>query len=63
MADRSFLDWPFLDDGHRTLAAALEGVCVGAGAIVAMASDMRIAHRNTKTAFLFTRVGLAGCDM
>src|SRR3954469_13167399 len=47
----------------QPIVAALEGVCVGAGAIVAMASDLRIAHPNTKTAFLFTRVGLAGCDM
>ncbi len=47
----------------QPIVAALEGVCVGAGAIVAMASDMRIAHPSTKTAFLFTRVGLAGCDM
>ena len=47
----------------QSIVAALEGVCVGAGAIVAMASDIRIAHPATKTAFLFTRVGLAGCDM
>jgi enoyl-CoA hydratase/carnithine racemase len=47
----------------QPIVAALDGVCVGAGAIVAMASDLRIAHPNTKTAFLFTRVGLAGCDM
>jgi len=47
----------------QPIVAALEGVCVGAGAIVAMASDIRIAHPGTKTAFLFTRVGLAGCDM
>jgi enoyl-CoA hydratase/carnithine racemase len=47
----------------QPIVAALEGVCVGAGAIVAMASDMRFAHPATKTAFLFTRVGLAGCDM
>ena len=47
----------------QPIVAALDGVCVGAGAIVAMASDMRIAAPNTKTAFLFTRVGLAGCDM
>ena len=42
---------------------AVEGVCAGAGAIVAMASDIRYASANAKTAFLFTRVGLAGCDM
>lgn len=47
----------------QPIIAALDGVCVGAGAIMAMASDMRIATAATKTAFLFTRVGLAGCDM
>jgi enoyl-CoA hydratase/carnithine racemase len=47
----------------QPIIAALDGVCVGAGAILAMASDIRIATPNTKTAFLFTRVGLAGCDM
>jgi enoyl-CoA hydratase/carnithine racemase len=47
----------------QPIVAALDGVCVGAGAIVAMASDMRLAAPETKTAFLFTRVGLAGCDM
>ncbi len=38
-------------------------MCVGAGAIIAMASDIRYASPQAKTAFLFTRVGLAGCDM
>ena len=47
----------------QPIVAALDGVCVGAGAILAMASDMRLATPATKTAFLFTRVGLAGCDM
>ena len=47
----------------QPVIAAIDGVCVGAGAIMAMASDMRIATPRTKTAFLFTRVGLAGCDM
>jgi enoyl-CoA hydratase/carnithine racemase len=47
----------------QPIVAALDGVCVGAGAIMAMASDMRVATPETKTAFLFTRVGLAGCDM
>jgi enoyl-CoA hydratase/carnithine racemase len=47
----------------QPIVAALDGICVGAGAILAMASDMRIATPATKTAFLFTRVGLAGCDM
>ncbi len=45
------------------IVAAVDGVCVGAGAIVAMASDLRVATPEAKTAFLFTRVGLAGCDM
>ena len=47
----------------QPIVAALDGVCAGAGAILAMASDIRIATPGTKTAFLFTRVGLAGCDM
>ncbi len=47
----------------QPIIAALDGVCMGAGAILAMASDLRIATPATKTAFLFTRVGLAGCDM
>ena len=47
----------------QPIVAALDGVCVGAGAIIAMASDLRLATPSTKTAFLFTRVGLAGCDM
>ncbi|HET9429170.1 MAG TPA: enoyl-CoA hydratase family protein [Allosphingosinicella sp.] len=47
----------------QPVIAALDGVCVGAGAILAMASDIRLATPETKTAFLFTRVGLAGCDM
>ena len=47
----------------QPIVAALDGVCVGAGAIVAMASDIRLATPNCRTAFLFTRVGLAGCDM
>lgn len=47
----------------QPIIAALDGICVGAGAIMAMASDIRIATPATKTAFLFTRVGLAGCDM
>jgi len=47
----------------QPVIAALDGICMGAGAIMAMASDMRIATPVTKTAFLFTRVGLAGCDM
>ena len=47
----------------QPVIAAIDGICAGAGAIVAMASDMRIATPKAKTAFLFTRVGLAGCDM
>lgn len=47
----------------QPIIAAVEGVCAGAGAILAMASDLRLAARETRTAFLFTRVGLAGADM
>lgn len=47
----------------QPIIAAIDGICVGAGAIMAMASDMRIATPAAKTAFLFTRVGLAGADM
>ncbi len=45
------------------IIAATEGICVGAGAMVSLASDIRFASPDCKTAFLFTRVGLAGCDM
>jgi enoyl-CoA hydratase/carnithine racemase len=47
----------------KPVIASVDGICVGAGAIIAMASDLRIATPEAKTAFLFTRVGLAGCDM
>jgi enoyl-CoA hydratase/carnithine racemase len=47
----------------KPIIAAVDGVCVGAGAIIAMASDLRLATPGAKCAFLFTRVGLAGCDM
>jgi enoyl-CoA hydratase/carnithine racemase len=47
----------------QPLIAAIDGVCAGAGAILAMASDFRIGTPRARTAFLFTRVGLAGCDM
>ncbi|MBM3478814.1 MAG: enoyl-CoA hydratase family protein [Alphaproteobacteria bacterium] len=47
----------------QPIVAAIDGVCAGAGAILAMASDIRIGTARSKTAFLFNRVGLAGCDM
>lgn len=47
----------------KPVIAAVDGIAVGAGAIMAMASDLRIATPDAKCAFLFTRVGLAGCDM
>lgn len=47
----------------QPVIAAVDGVCAGAGAILAMAADMRYAAPAAKTAFLFVRVGLAGCDM
>ncbi len=47
----------------QPIVAAVEGVCAGAGAILAMAADLRYATAASRTAFLFTRVGLAGCDM
>jgi enoyl-CoA hydratase/carnithine racemase len=47
----------------QPVIAAVDGVCAGAGAILAMASDLRIGTPAARTAFLFTRVGLAGCDM
>lgn len=47
----------------QPIIAAIDGICVGAGAIVSMASDFRYATPNCKTAFLFVKVGLAGCDM
>jgi enoyl-CoA hydratase/carnithine racemase len=47
----------------QPIVAAVDGVCAGAGAILAMASDFRLGTARAKTAFLFTRVGLAGCDM
>jgi enoyl-CoA hydratase/carnithine racemase len=47
----------------QPVIAAIDGVCAGAGAMLALASDFRIATPQAKTAFLFTRVGLAGCDM
>lgn len=47
----------------QPIVAAVDGVCAGAGAILAMACDFRLGTTRAKTAFLFTRVGLAGCDM
>ena len=47
----------------QVIVAAIEGICAGAGAILAMASDLRIGTAASKVAFLFTRVGLAGADM
>lgn len=47
----------------QPIISAIDGICVGAGAILAMSSDFRYATEKTKTGFLFTKVGLAGCDM
>jgi enoyl-CoA hydratase/carnithine racemase len=47
----------------QPIVASVEGVCAGAGAIMAMASDLRLAAPSARTAFLFTRVGLSGADM
>lgn len=47
----------------QPIISAVEGICAGAGAIIAMASDMRLAAAGAKVAFLFNKVGLAGCDM
>ncbi len=47
----------------QPVIAAIDGICAGAGACVAMAADLRFGTARSKVAFLFTRVGLAGCDM
>jgi len=47
----------------QPIVAAVDGVCAGAGAAIALASDFRLGTGRARTAFLFTRVGLAGCDM
>jgi enoyl-CoA hydratase/carnithine racemase len=47
----------------QIIVAAIDGICAGAGAMLALASDLRLATPQAKTAFLFTRVGLAGADM
>jgi enoyl-CoA hydratase/carnithine racemase len=48
---------------RQVVIAAVDGVCVGAGAMIATAADLRLGSAASKVAFLFTRVGLAGCDM
>ena len=48
---------------QKPIISIIDGICVGAGAAIAMASDMRFSTPYSKTAFLFPRVGLAGCDM
>ena len=47
----------------QPIVAAIDGICAGAGAIIATASDLRVGTTRSKVAFLFTRAGLAGCDM
>lgn len=47
----------------QTVIVAIDGICAGAGACIAMAADLRFGTADSKVAFLFTRVGLAGCDM
>ncbi len=47
----------------QPIVAAVDGACAGAGAILAMASDLRFGTERSRVAFLFVRVGLAGCDM
>lgn len=47
----------------QPIVAAIDGICVGAGAMIALHADLRLGSPQAKTAFLFTRVGLAGCDM
>lgn len=47
----------------QTIVAAVDGICAGAGAILAMSSDLRVGTPKAKVLFLFNRVGLAGCDM
>ena len=50
-------------DCPQPIIGAIDGICAGAGAMMALACDLRLGSANTKTAFLFTRVGLAGADM
>jgi len=50
-------------DAPQPIISAIDGICAGAGACIAMASDMRYGTERSKVAFLFVRVGLAGCDM
>ena len=49
--------------GPQPIIAAIDGICAGAGAMMALAADLRLGTPQAKTAFLFTRVGLAGADM
>lgn len=48
---------------RQPILSAVQGVCAGAGAIIAMSSDLRYASADARVSFLFNRVGLAGCDM
>ena len=50
-------------DCPQPVIAAIDGICAGAGACIAMAADIRYGTERSKVAFLFNRVGLAGCDM
>ena len=50
-------------EAPQIVISAIDGVCAGAGAAIAMASDLRVGTDKSRTAFLFVRVGLAGCDM
>jgi enoyl-CoA hydratase/carnithine racemase len=52
-----------IKDCGKPVIAAVDGICVGAGAMIATAADLRLGTPGAKVAFLFTRVGLAGCDM
>jgi enoyl-CoA hydratase/carnithine racemase len=47
----------------QPIVAAIDGICAGAGAMIALAADLRLGTPSAKTAYLFTRVGLAGADM
>ena len=47
----------------QPIISAIDGICAGAGAMIALGSDLRLGTPRSRTAFLFNRVGLAGCDM